>query len=352
MLHNLQIQKLLIKADRIRYPLDKIKFFKKAVNIADAYNDIEWGFDLRKQIIEIEHDTSSCVESFPAFTWLLDTYDRHRELCDENTFMTEYKWMVNAARRNADVSMEQFESILDDYKTRLLRNDFTLHSYYTAKVKMAFQRNRLDEAKEYLDLRESEKRDDLSSCEACELHDLVEYKFLAGHVNEAVDLGLELFSGRKQCSDIPFRTICIAVNVLHDNGYDNSADRLYILADTIMKQIHIDMSNIGHIGKLVYYLTKNDKNKAWELFEKFVRWSVNCEDYYNYQFSSGVLSLFKGSGTRSLNVSPAIPWYKPSGVYEFPELYAYYKDQAATLAAKFDARNGNTNFTEELSTKD
>jgi hypothetical protein len=352
MLHNFQIQKLLIKADTVRYAYDKIQLIKKAVNIADAHNDVEWGFDLRKQIIEIEHDTSSCIESFPAFTWLLDTYGRHPELCDESTFMTEYKWMVQAARRNADVSMKQFESILDDYKTRLLRNGFTLHSYYTAKAKMAFQQNRLNEAKKYLDLRKSEKRDDLSFCEACELHDMVEYEFLAGNISDAISTGHEIFSGKKQCGYVPFRIVCIALNIFDTYGYEDSADQLFKIADVHLKEKLVSMPNVGYIGKLIYFLTKRDKNKAWELFEKFVRWSLNCEDYYNYQFSSGALSLFKGSGTRLLNISALMPWYKPSGVYELPELYAYYNNQAATLAAKFDARNGCTNFTEELSTRD
>jgi hypothetical protein len=352
MLHNFQIQKLLIKADKVKYPYDKIKLFKKAVSIADVHNDIEWGFDLRKQIIEAEHETSSCIEGLPAFTWLLDTYDRHPELCAESTFLMEYQWMVHAAMRNANVSMEQFESILDDYKTRLLRNSFTLHSYYTAKARMAFQRNRLDEVKECLELRKSEKRDVLSACEACELHDLVEYEFLAGNVNEAVTLGLDLISGKKRCDDIPFRTICIAVNILDRRGLEDSSDTLYSIVDILLKKMRVSMSNIGYIGKLVYFLTRRDKNRAWELFEKVVRWSLNCEDYYNYMFSSGSLSLFKGSGTRSLNVSTSIPWYKPSGVYEYPELYAYYYNQAATLAAKFDARNGDANFTKELSAMD
>jgi hypothetical protein len=109
-----------------------------------------------------------------------------------------------------------------------------------------------------------------------------------------------------------------------------------------------DMSNIGYVGKLIYYLTKKDKNKAWDFFEKYLTWSINCEDYYNFQFSSGVLSLFKGSGTHVLNISSEIPWYNPTGVYELPELYDYYKKQASNLAAKFDARNGNTNFMDEM----
>jgi hypothetical protein len=353
MLYNLQIQKILVKADTVKSPCDKVKLIKEAIKIADANNDIEWGFDLRKQIIEEEKHTSSCIEGLPAFTWILDTYDQNPEICAENDFMLEYKWMIQAARRNASVSLQQFESIVEDYKTRLLRNDFSLHSYYSAKAQMAFQQLKLDEAKEYLELRKAEKYDDLSSCVACEIHDLVEYEFLAGNIDDAVMLASDILSGRKICKYIPFQTVCIAVNVLNRHGLGSSAVQMLQIANfTLEKMENNDMSNIGYIGNLIYFLTGKDKNKAWAMFEKYLSWSINCEDYYNFQFSSGSLSLFKGSGTRSLNVNSAIPWYKPSGVYELPELYDYYKNQAATLAAKFDERNGCTNFASELSKMD
>jgi hypothetical protein len=352
MLYNLQIQKLLIRADNVKSPYDRIKLLKRAVNIADTNSDIEWGFDLRKQIIEAEHRTSSSVEGLPAFTWLLDTHETHPELCSETAFMTEYKWMIRAARRNADISLEQFDAIVEDYRTRLLRNSYTLHSYYSAKAQMAFQQNRLDEAKEYLDLRESEKLDNFS-CPACGQHDLVEYEFLSGNIREAVRLGADIFSGKIMCRHVPFKTVCLAVNVLDKYGYDDSADVLYKIAGTLLDRTQtVDMSNIGNIGRLVHFFTRRDKNRAWEMFERYLRWSINCEDYFNYQFSVGSLSLFKGSGTRCLNVSVQMPWYNPSGVYELPVLYGYYKNQAATLAAKFDARNGCTNFADELSDMD
>jgi hypothetical protein len=349
MLHNLQIQKILVKADTVKSPYERVKLIKQAINIADAHNDIEWGFDLRKQIIEEEKSTSSCIEGLPAFTWMLEIYDQHPEICRESNFMLEYKWMIQAARRNAGVSLQQFESIVEDYKTRLLRNSFSLHSYYSAKAQMAFQQNKLDEAKEYLELRKSEKRDDLSICVACEMHDLVEYEFLAGNIEEAVSIGADIFSGKECCKYIPFQTVCVAVNALAKQGLGNSAEQLLKIAEfTLGKMEDTDMSNIGYIGKLIYFLTGRNKDKAWNMFEKYLSWSINCEDYYNFQFSSGSLSLFKGSGTRSLTVSSEIPWYKSSGVYELPELYDYYKNQAATLADKFDARNGRTNFNDEL----
>jgi hypothetical protein len=353
MLHNLQIQKILVNVDTIKSPYERVKLIKEAINIADIHNDIERGLDLRKQIIEEERNTSSCIESLPAFTWILEIYDQHPEICNESDFMLEYKWMIQAARHNADVSLQQFESILEDYKMRLQRNDFSLHSYYSAKVHMAFQRNKLDEAEKYLELRKAEKRDSISFCVACEIHDLVEYDLLSGNVTDAVILAMDIFSGKEYCKYIPFQTVCIALNILDKHGFDSSIYQLFRIAEsTLGKMEETDMSNIGYIGKLIYFLTGRDKNKAWELFEKYLSWSINCEDYYNYMFSSGALSLFKGSGTRRLNVNSEIAWYNASGVYELPTLYDYYKNQAVTLATKFDARNGCTNFRDELSTMD
>jgi tetratricopeptide (TPR) repeat protein len=349
MLHALQIQKLLIELGTVKSPYDRVKLVKKAINIADAHNDTGWGFDLRKQIIAEEKLTSSCIEGLPAFTWILEMYERDPELCNESDFMVEYKWMIQAARRNADVSMEQFESIVEDYKTRLRRNGFSLHSYYTARAQMAFQQHKLEEAKEYLHLRKSEERDDLSFCLACEIHDLVEYELLSGNIAEIFVVGADLFAGKEYCKYTPFQTFCLCVNTLHDCGYSEHAEELFEIAEIKLANMHtVDMSDIGYVGRLICYLTKKDKNMAWNYFEKYLSWSINCEDYYNFQFSSGVLSLFKGSGTRRLNISSEIPWYNPSGVYELPVLYDYYKNQATTLAAKFDARNNCSNFTNEL----
>jgi hypothetical protein len=259
--------------------------------------------------------------------------------------------MIQAVRRNANVSLEQFNSIVEDYKTRLLRNGYSLHSYYSAKAQMAFQRYRLDEAKEYLDLRKLEKHDKLSFCVACDLHDLVEYELLSGRVVEAFEVGMDLFAGREYCKYIPFQTVCLCVNQFERHGSRKIADKLFNIAVSGLDSMQFaDTSNIGYVGKLIHFLTRKDKNEAFAFFEKYVSWSVNCEDYYNLMFSFGVLSLFKGSGSRELNVSPEIPWYQPSGVYELPVLYDYYNNQATTLAAKFDARNGGTYYTDELST--
>jgi len=346
MLHNLQIQKILVKLNNVQSPYDRVKLVKDAIAIADAHNDIEWGLDLRKELIAEEKDTSSCVEGLPAFTWILETYEQNPDLCSESDFMLEYKWMVAAARRNANVSMEQFETIIEDYKVRLQRNGYSLHSYYSARTHMAFMLGKMDDAKEYLALRKNEKRDDLSFCIACEVHDLTEYEFFTGNIEKALTVGADLFSGKLDCKYIPFQTICDFVNILENDNKEKAVE-LFKMAETELERMQtIDMSNIGYVSELILYLTKTDIQKAWNYFAKYIEWTKNCEDYYNFQFCKNVLPLLKTEETRKLNINPDISWYNPKGEYNIKELYTYYYKQTETLATLFDNRNGNSNFTE------
>ena len=125
--YSLQIQKLLIKAETQEQPDDKIKLIKEAIQLADIHNDVEWGFDLRKEIIENEKGTSRCIEGMPALSWLLEAYDQHSGIFEETEFMLEYKWMLMAACRNVNISAQQLEQIFEDYKTRSQRNGYSLH---------------------------------------------------------------------------------------------------------------------------------------------------------------------------------------------------------------------------------
>jgi hypothetical protein len=346
---------MLVKIDTVKSPHERIKLVKKAIDIADMNNDIEWGFDLRRRIIEEERNTSSCLDSPPAFAWILKTHEHNPELCDESSFMMEYKWIVQAACRSASVSMQELDIMFEDYKRRILRSGYSLHSYYSAKTELAFQQNRLDEAKEYMELREYETRDEISCCKACETYDRLKYKFLSEDFVDVMPIIKQLFEEKKRCKYVTLKALATINNELdkYAYDYDTDDDDLYKLLEMELKKMkNTDMSIIGHIGKLIFFHTRRDKNRAWEMFEKYLPWSINCEDYYNFRFSSGSLSLFKGSGTRALNVGPEIPWHKPSGIYELSELYDYYYNQAATLAAKFDARNGCANFTVMLRSMD
>jgi hypothetical protein len=343
----LQIQKLLIQRDKLSSPDDKMSLLKQAINLADVHNDVEWGFELRLDLIRDEKDTSRCDESLPAFTWILDTYDKDPETFDEEDFLWEYKWMLGSVRRNSSISMEQIDSIAEDFKTRLLRNGYSLRPYYTTKVHLAFFLDDLEQARKYIDLRNKEIRDAMANCHACELDDDVELELRLGNFEKALTVGNSMLTKKVTCGHMPFSCYCTCVKYFQKAGYKEKALEYFQKAEADLAELD-DTSQVLEVGIMIRFLTDYDNEKAWSFFEQHAHWNVNSEDYLDFKFSISVLPLLKGQGTRNLNVSPSLSWYKKDNTYDLPEIYNYYYERAKDLAQKFDKRNGNSYFNNQL----
>ncbi|MDR2026788.1 MAG: hypothetical protein LBQ01_04415 [Prevotellaceae bacterium] len=343
----LQIQKLLLRKEKLSSPLDRITLLKQAINLADAHNDIEWGFDLRLDLIRDEKDTSHCDESLPAFTWILDAYDKNPEMFDEEDFLWEYKWMLGSVRRNSSISLEQIESIAEDFKTRLLRNGYSLRPYYTAKAHLAFFLNSPADAKKYIDLRNQEVRDEMSNCRACELDDDVELEMRLGNLEKAITVGNSMLTKKVTCTHMPFSCYCTCVKYFMKAGDTEKALEYFRKAEADLAQLS-DTSQISEIGIMIRFLTDYDREKAWTFFEQHAHWNVDSEDFLDFLFSINVLPLLKGEGSRVLNVNPSLEWYREDNTYDLKEVYNYYYKKAKDLAERFDKRNGSGYFGEQF----
>lgn len=343
----LQIQKLLLQRDRLSSHDDKIVLLKQAINLADAHNDLEWGFDLRLDLIRDEKNTSRCDESLPAFTWILDTYDKNPELFDEENFLWEYKWMLGSVRRNSSISLKQIDSIAEDFKTRLLRNGYSLRPYYTTKAHLAFFLGNLEDARKYIELRNQEVRDEMSNCRACELDDDVELELRLGNFDKALTVGSNMLTKKVTCTHMPFSCYCTCVKYFQKVGDMEKAYEYFQKAEADLAELS-DTSQISEIGIMVRFLTDYDREKAWTFFEQHAHWNVNSEDYLDFLFAVSVLPLFKGEGSKVLNVNPSLEWYREDNTYDLKEIYNYYYKKAKDLAERFDRRNGNGYFNEQF----
>lgn len=347
--YNLQIQKLLVKADAVALPQDKLNFIKQAISVADSHNDIEWGFDLRLELIDIESDMARRAESLPAFTWILDTYDNNSDLFRERDFLWKYKWMISYVRRTVSVSVEQNESIMEDFKTRLQRNGYSLRPYYQAKAHMANFVDNQEEVRKYLNLADKELRDNMSNCAACELDDKVELELRLGNFDTAMTMGSDLFSKKLTCAHMPFATYCTCVECFTDAKEYERAHDFFLKAEEDLRAMENDTSQISNVAKMIHFLSVyGQKDKAWEYFEQYAEWSHESDDYRCYTFAVNVLHLLKTGGELTLKVSPIMPWYKADNVYSALQLYNYYYAMATDLGAQFDNRHNTSFFTKKI----
>lgn len=347
--HNLEIQKLLLKKDSIESPEDRINLLKQAIQIADANNDLDWGFDLRLDLIFEERDTAHCIDSFAAFTWLLSTYDSNPETFDESDFLWEYKWMAGAARRNVNISMEQVHSIMDDLKIRMERNGYTLRGYYSVSIYWNLFIGNTEEAKRILTLRNETERDRMSHCPACELDTQVEIELIEGNFDKALSTASDLITKKLTCGVMPLVTFCNLTYYLGKAGDARAAQFFPKAEEEIAALKENDTSLISHVSNLLYYLTLNNKDEAWRYFEKYAEWEVNSEDAVSFDFSKNVLPLLKEANKKELNLGIKLPYYSSDNIYDTEELFQYYYKKANDLAIRFDSRNGTDKFKMELS---
>ncbi|WP_295840501.1 hypothetical protein [uncultured Apibacter sp.] len=345
MSYNLELQKINLKLYSITNPDDKIILLKQAILLADSNNDIEWGFDFRLELINEEVRTSRCIESFPAFTWLLETYDKNPEIFDEKELLWQYKWLAQASYRNSNIEKEQIEKIFEDLKSRMTKNGYSLRGYYSVIIGWYDFIGDIESMDAYIELREKDTRDDMSHCMACELDIRVESELKKGNVDRAIDIAHDLFVKKLSCAHMPFATFCKFAYYLNKLGDSRAADfyekAMYELKENIDEKYETFLSTIS---LLINYLIYNDREKAFELFEKYSPWDFNSEDSLQFDFSVNVLNLFNVEGSRKIRISATHPLYSDSGEYNLKDLYSYYYNRALDLAHKFDARNKTDNF--------
>lgn len=346
--HNLEIQKILLQVEKQSNPDDKMRLLKQAINIADANNDLDWGFDLRLDLIYHEKDTSHCVDSFPAFAWLLNAYDNNSELFNEADFLWEYKWMASSSRRNVNISREQVENIMADLKERMSRNGYTDRAYLNVQFYWLLFLGETEAARECMKERDAVPRDRMSHCEACEQDSRVEMELIDGNFDNAIAQAHDLFNEKMTCGRLPFATYCNFAYYMGRAG-DDRATEYFNLADEELSDKKDDYSFVSEVSMLMLYLAKYNKEKGFEYFQRYADWAEGAEDAVQFDFALAALALLKrDEGVRTLELSAKLPYYNSSNQYDMADLYNHYHKIAEALSAQFDARNGNSYFATRL----
>ncbi len=353
MKYTLEIQKLLFQAEdnKSLTPKDKIRLMKQAAAIADANDDVEWGYDVRLQLIRECYYVADSTDLVNEFSWLVNAYENHPDWFDENDFLWQYKWILGEMFNNPRVSMEQIEAILDDFKNRLQRNGYGLRPYYDRLYEENLILNRFEEAKRYLDLRNAAPDDAMGSCPACTLDNELDYYLMTGRFDEAYRRAQPLVSRQIACTHVPARTFCALAYYAAKAEKTELAAELGDRADAEMQELANDENLVSPAGMLISYLLHARPEKGWSYFEKSLPWFMEDDPYTRYDYACYILEGLKkheASETVRLNLPPDFELYHPDHTYTVGELAGYFRREAEKGAAVFDARNRCTAFADRL----
>lgn len=348
--YNLQIQKLLVQVDGELSVENKAILLKQAINIADSHNDIEWGYDLRLDLMDICSGVAKNTDALPAFVWLLDATDRNSDLFDEADLLWKYKWMIDSAARNSKISMEQINSITADFKIRLQRSGYSLRSYYGILVSIGFITENMLMTKSNIALREPCEFDDMSDSASHDLYDRILYHLMVDEIDEALALHNEMVKKSTQNLGNMFAINSCYAEYLTRTGRLSEAERFIASAEKNLADMQGDKECwlMVTLSSLIYAFNVTDVEKAWRYFEQYAHWFEEGEEYDMLIFGLNMLPLLKRGGERKLDLKPHVPYYNNNGVYNVSQLFDYFYTITNALAQAFDERNGNDSFKKQL----
>lgn len=346
MKYTLEIQKILFQVDdnKSLTPKDKIQLLKQAAAIADENDDIEWGYDVRLQLIKECYYLASGTELVKEFSWLLNAYEEHPDWFDESDFLWQYKWILGEMYNNPEVSMEQIENILEDFKERLQRNGYGLRPYYDRLFDEAVAIGDFPKAKEYLDMANEAPDDRMGSCPACRLDSELDYYLLQGQFDEAYNRAQPLLSKQISCTHVPARTFCGLTYYAEKAGKTELAAQLFNRADEEMEKLLNDENLVTPAAMLVAYLLPKDEDKGWHYFEKSLPWFLEDDGYARYDYSCftyEALMKLEPSKKAKLNLPADFPLFRTDHTYSVSELSDYFIKEARHWGEALDSRNNS-----------
>lgn len=353
MKYTLEIQKLLFETEdnKSLTPKDKVRLFKQAAAIADANDDVEWGYDIRLELIRECYFIADSSDLVREFSWLLNAYEAHPDWFDENDFLWQYKWVLGEMYNHPEVTTEQIRAIMEDFKTRLERNGYGLRPYYDRLYEETLVLRQFEKAKRYLDLRNAAPDDAMGSCPACTLDNELDYYLMTGRFDEAYQRAQPLLSKQLVCTHVPARTFCALAYYADKAGRTELAAELCDRAEAEMAVLLNDENLVTPASMLISYMLLHRPEKGWAYFEKSLPWYLEDDAYSRYDYAcymlEGLLRI-DASASVVLNLPPEFELYTPEHRYSVAALTTYFRQEACRQAAAFDARNGCSAFAERI----
>lgn len=353
MKYTLEIQKLLFQVEdnKSLTPKDKVQLLRQAAFLADDNDDIEWAYDIRLQLIRECYYIASSTDLVNEFSWILNAYEEHPDWFDESDFLWQYKWILGEMYNNPDVSMEQINHIMDDFKNRLQRNGYVLRPYYDRLYEETLILGDYDKAKEYLDLANEAPDDQMGSCSACRLDSELDYYLYRGDFNEAYNRAQPILSKQVSCTHVPARTLCALTYFAEKAGKSQLATELFDRAHEEMEKLINDENMVVAASMLIGYLLPKEDEKGLFYLEKSIPWFMEDDGYSKYEYSCYVyegLSTLDPDKIIKLNLPAEFPLYNQEGKYTIQQLSDYFLNEARKWGDALDKRNQRSSCKERI----
>jgi hypothetical protein len=347
-----RIEELCVEAQRLPECATKLSLLEEAVRLADLMADVELGYDLRRALVRTATFCGREDVQMVAFAWCLAQYDRNPGRFDERGLLWQYKWVVGNATDFPDISRRQIEELLDDIERRFQAAGHSLHAVHQhRRYNMVDMRDRPAAEKAHAAFLAA-RRDRLSDCAACVACNSGEYYIYCGDM-QAASAGFQtVIDGRLTCQEEPLRCLSYGLLPLVRLGQIEQAKRQCQQAQRLLAKAGAPVRPAA--AQIAFLAIVNDLAAIRRMLRRYLAEGLACVSPKDRlaMLRAVLLAVHRLTAAGSQHFESPLPDQAPpadsAGHRDVALVQAWLTSEARTLAARFDARNGNGEHIREL----
>ncbi len=330
----------------------KLALVERTVQLADSHQDTSQGFRTRVELCGEALDAGRPDLLSAAFAWCLSRSDEDPQRYPDLELLWMYRWVNDEIAGFSSVSLEQINQLMADMESRYRKIGSTMRGFEYLRRNLAMNcgdRAVADDANRAI---ATCRRDWLSDSEAAELCFDVRYLVFARRYEDAIRQAQPLLARRATDDHHRGAALSRLMLPLLRLGRPEEAVKFHLQGYRLVAHNPRYIARFAnHISLLA--LTGN-LARALTLFERHLGdalQAVDDDSHYSFFRACRVLMeqlVSHGRESLRLRLPPIFPKAREDGQYETAALRDWLTTQASQIAARFDARNGNSHYSAEL----
>ncbi len=350
-MENRNLNELMREYQKAAHGEAKISAMKAAVRQADLEKDIRNQLQIRLDLVEESIFYGDTMDALVTFPQLLAMEEENSDFVDTYDVLWAFKWILTGATDFPQISLKEIDSYLGEYKKRCKENGYSLRSYYHKK-RSVYQDIDEEKAKEANWKMQMCRQDYLCDCKACELNAQVDYDLRTGQVDKAFEEVKPILNHLLACAEVPGQTYCTLMTYFCKQRHRKKSKKYFdLLYPIVFKRKAMGLTG-ETAGEMLYYCSLYDRAQGIEIFQKLIKEELDVRNpRYKMLFAKGAYQLFHAlqEEREFINISlPQIPVEKTKDGYSVAELAEMYYHEYVEIAKRFDERNGNTYYMEQI----
>jgi hypothetical protein len=347
-----EVRALLGQADRLPTSAARLALLEEAARVADTHRDVPLGIEARRPLMGVARSLLRGDVLAAAFAWSLAQYDRDPRPFAGRNLLYEYHWVTGQMANLPDTARATLGELLEDFGRRLDSAGCSRRLFHLTRQEIAPDLGDRALAREAAGARRRCPRDALGLDPAFELRVDVETELFAGDDGGILRLAVPFLTGRYANHPLAANLCAYLLLPLLRACRGPEAAALF---PRCLRAYRPDQCYYWSFGELLKYTAlTGDLGRAARMYGECQR-AINehTDSLTRLHFALDavvVLGRLAAEGRQevALRLPDGVPVPHTAGHYKVAGLRDWLGREAADLAARFDARNGNGYFTEQL----